>query len=332
MRRKLAVLLPYYGELPKYFSLWLDSLSHMTFEVICFTDLKICGAPRNLIIKPMTLEQIRLLAVRKLGVQVNLTQPYKLCDLKPMYGKIFEDYIKNYDYWAFGDCDLLYGRSLNQTLEGLLNRKYDIISFREKWISGGLTIMKNVNAVNLLFKNAQNLGSILASCKCEYFDELGGKWFDAIRSGQMRVEDCGRIKDCFASIVWSCADLSFFHKDIISEDLLQVGDVVTMIDGHLYRNDEEIDVFHYVECKSLCCFSEWFTRFWNSSAQNYKITRYGVFSLDMEWRCRFFVAFARRALVKYKHFKYLLSHARRVGVRRTLKSFFRQLFGGISFL
>jgi hypothetical protein len=49
----------------------------------------------------------RLEAVTGLGL--NLSNPYKLCDYKPLYARIFSELVAPYDYWGWGDLDVLYG-------------------------------------------------------------------------------------------------------------------------------------------------------------------------------------------------------------------------------
>ena len=43
---------------------------------------------------------------------INFTQKhkaYKLCGCKPFYGVIHKEELRGYDYWGFGDIDLIYG-------------------------------------------------------------------------------------------------------------------------------------------------------------------------------------------------------------------------------
>lgn len=326
---KLVLIMPYYGNLPPYFDYWIKSLEGLDFDVIFFTDLSIGEHPDNFRIQKMSLEDLRMLAEKKLGARVNLIHGYKLCDLRPMYGRIFEDYIEGYDYWAFGDCDVVYGRAFNGVLGKLLaDSVYDVISFRRWWASGSFCIVRNSFETNTLYLKARNYAQILASPQNEVFDELGGWWHPHVKSGKMSVEECGRLKDNFSAVLWRQEGLSFFHEDVLSEDILQEGEVISMVDGHLYRNDKEIEVFHFVECKTFQWFSEWFTRLGSGPIGNYRITRYGVFCTDFEWRWRNLIGFVRRKMERYKHYKFLLSHAKEVGVKRTVRSFIRQKLGG----
>ena len=42
----------------------------------------------------MTISEFKELIYSKLGYHVNLKLDYKICDLKPTYAKLFEDYIR----------------------------------------------------------------------------------------------------------------------------------------------------------------------------------------------------------------------------------------------
>ena len=56
--------------------------------------------PKNVKVIKSTFEDIRNIIQSKFDFKIILDQPYKLCDYKPSYGYVFEEYIKEYD---FGD-------------------------------------------------------------------------------------------------------------------------------------------------------------------------------------------------------------------------------------
>ena len=71
--------------------------------------------------------------------------PYKLCDFKPSYGLIFEDYIKDYDYWAHSDPDLIFG-NIYKFIKKPAEEGDDRIFNR-----GHLSFYKNDDKMNHLF-------------------------------------------------------------------------------------------------------------------------------------------------------------------------------------
>ena len=107
---KIAVLTVYYGELPLYYRLWLRSCElNPTIDFYMVTDIKITALPKNVKVIPISFQEFRALAEKKLGLPISLDTPYKLCDYKPLYGQIMEDYLTEYDYWAHCDMDLIFG-------------------------------------------------------------------------------------------------------------------------------------------------------------------------------------------------------------------------------
>ena len=82
----------------------------------------------------------------KFDFKIALDTPYKLCDYKPLYGYLFEEYIKEYDFWGHCDLDCIFGNIRNFVQEEILE-KYEKISFL-----GHMTLYKNTYETNRRFK------------------------------------------------------------------------------------------------------------------------------------------------------------------------------------
>lgn len=107
---KVCVICVYFGTFPNYFDLYLKSCEqNTTIDFLFVTDQKINNTPKNFKVLYTTLDEFRNLALTKMGFEVALSTPYKLCDYKPVYGLILEDYLEGYDYWGHSDCDLIWG-------------------------------------------------------------------------------------------------------------------------------------------------------------------------------------------------------------------------------
>ena len=107
---KIGIIGVYFGKLPNYFPLWLKSCEHnRTIDFLIFTDQEIQFYPNNVKVHKISLPEMKQLAIKALGLDVSLERPYKCCDFKPVYGLIFEDYLKHYDYWGHCDFDLIFG-------------------------------------------------------------------------------------------------------------------------------------------------------------------------------------------------------------------------------
>ncbi len=54
--------------------------------------------PTNIKIVHKSFADVKSLASEKLGFEIELDSPYKLCDFKPAYGLIFSEYLKGFDF------------------------------------------------------------------------------------------------------------------------------------------------------------------------------------------------------------------------------------------
>lgn len=153
---KCILILPYFGKFNNYFSLFLLSCArNPSYDWLIFTDDSFeYDCPQNVHVVRMTLDDVKKVANEKFGFNVTLNSPYKLCDYKPTYGFLFEDYIKDYAYWGHCDCDVIFG-NLEKLLTPLLNKGYDKL-----FAAGHLTIYRNEYFNNRRFMKPLN-GRIL---------------------------------------------------------------------------------------------------------------------------------------------------------------------------
>jgi len=148
MHHRVGIVICYFGKLPAVASLWLASCGrNPAFDFMIFTDQDIDTPYPNVHIYPCTLEDITGLIRKKLGLDhIGLYRPYKLCDFKPMYGEIFEDYLVGYDFWGMCDMDMIWG-DLSRFVTPEILDHYDKI-----YQLGHLTLYRNCKAVNGRFR------------------------------------------------------------------------------------------------------------------------------------------------------------------------------------
>lgn len=147
-KKLCALILPYFGRFNNYFQLFLDSCGeNHSYNWLIFTDNnEAYRFPENVQVIKCTLDDVKKIAQQKFGHEVCLNNPYKLCDYKPAYGFLFEEYIGEYEYWGHCDCDLIFG-NLDKLLTPIL-RGYD-----KCFAAGYLTIYKNNFQNNRRFMN-----------------------------------------------------------------------------------------------------------------------------------------------------------------------------------
>ena len=141
----ILIFIPYFGTLPEVFPFWYNSaLNNPDVDFLFITDCDIKEAP-NIKVRKSTLEKEKERFEKALGMEICLPNAYKLCDFKAAYGFIYADEREGYDFWGFGDIDLVYGRIRDYFTEDVLAR-YDMIS---GW--GHLTLYRNCEFCNTFF-------------------------------------------------------------------------------------------------------------------------------------------------------------------------------------
>jgi hypothetical protein len=145
--KKVAFIVPYFGKLPNYFQLFLNSCKlNGNFKWIIVTDDKTSYSwPQNVQKIDMSFEHLRQRIQSKFDFRIELSTPYKLCDYKPTYGYIFEDLIQDYPFWGYCDIDTIMGK-----LDNFLS--FDFLNQYDKLFElGHMTIFKNTFENNRMF-------------------------------------------------------------------------------------------------------------------------------------------------------------------------------------
>jgi hypothetical protein len=171
----IALIVAYMGKLPAYFQYFAVSLSkNRNLKLFMFTDqaVKVPRGSENIVIVGMTMAEFNRLATAKLGRPVHVRKAYKLCDLKPMYGAIFSDFLGEYEFWGHCDTDMIFGDTSKVLTDDLLNNN-DIISGHPQYISGPFTLYRNTPEINATFEKSRDVEKVLAAEQNLYFDEAG---------------------------------------------------------------------------------------------------------------------------------------------------------------
>jgi hypothetical protein len=150
--KKICLLMPYFGRWPKWMPLYLETCRHNSnIDWIFFTD---CGNPgvdcNHTRFIPMTPKALKALILKKLGIQTQFINPVKVCDFRPAFGILFEDTIREYDFWGHGDIDVIYG-NIRNFITPELTENYDIISCSSQHLAGHFTLYRNTQFINHLY-------------------------------------------------------------------------------------------------------------------------------------------------------------------------------------
>lgn len=144
---KFCLIVCYFGKLPNYFQLWLNSCKYNSnIDFLLFTDDQYqYNYPDNLRVIYTTFSEVKKQIQDCFDFEICLDKPYKLCDYRPAFGLAFQKYIEKYEFWGHCDLDVIFG-NLNTYLDSIELEKYDRI-----YSQGHFTLYKNNLKTNQLF-------------------------------------------------------------------------------------------------------------------------------------------------------------------------------------
>lgn len=184
--KRIVIIFPYFGILPPQYRMWRASaLRNPTVDFMFFTDADVEPAP-NIIVHKMPFARFQQLAQQAFDFTIVLDRPYKLCEYKQAYGYILADFIRGYDFWGFGDLDLVYGDLRAFLTDEVLSHKFIL-----GW--GHLSLLHNDDDTNRYFMHLapgyQDYHDAFTTKLITFFDEFdhkgcSDKWRD------LRPDDC----------------------------------------------------------------------------------------------------------------------------------------------
>jgi hypothetical protein len=224
-------------------------------DFILFSD---CGplpeSPSNVRVVEMELNDICERARQKIGIsEPAIERPYKVCDFRPAFGLMFEDYLSTYEFWGHTDIDLIYGKIRNSLDEGILKSK-DIVSGKKYYLTGWFWMFKNTEKMNNLFRRSEDYEEVMSSQRNFIFDECAGAWEKLINGASIldldteiesmtevirREEQAGRLRTHFTNL----------GREIMN------GDPYTWEEGTLYEGEKERLLLHFVLLKNQYYFT-----------------------------------------------------------------------------
>lgn len=144
--KTINIIIPYFGSFPNYYQLFLNSCAkNDTINWTIVTDNVVdYDYPSNVKRVNMTFEEVKHLIKSKFDFDVAISSVHKLCELKPAYGYIFDNFVMGYDYWGYGDLDLIYGDMRSFLTD-------DFLTYDKIFTLGHLSLVRNTEEINRLF-------------------------------------------------------------------------------------------------------------------------------------------------------------------------------------
>ena len=127
--KSIVLLFPYFGTLPPQYGMWRASaLRNSGIDFIFFTDCDVESAP-NIIVYKMQFADFRPMMAKAFDFPIVLDRPYKICDYRPAFAYALLEYVKDYDFWGWGDLDVVYGDIRHFVTDEVLSRHKMISGF-----------------------------------------------------------------------------------------------------------------------------------------------------------------------------------------------------------
>ena len=179
--KKIRLIIPYFGKLPTFFPYFLlTAKRNQKIDFLIYTDQKVDQFEilnaKNIEFVTLSFDDLREKIQSKFDFKISLKTPYKLCDYRVAYGLIFEEELKEYDYWGFCDTDVLLG-DIYQFLE---KHSFFENDYARYGLFGHLQIFKNSQEVNRIFMSGKGLNyrldyqNVFTNEQSFIFDEANG--------------------------------------------------------------------------------------------------------------------------------------------------------------
>lgn len=179
--KRIIVIFPHFGSLPPQYKMWRASaLRNADTDFLFFTDCEVEPA-KNILVNKMSFEDFRLVVQRKFNFPIVLDRPYKICDYRPAFAYILPEYIKGYDFWGWGDLDVVYGDIRHFVTDEVLSHHKMISGY------GHFSLYSNDEYTNTFFmkevEGYVDYKEAFTQSRSMYFDEyeykgFGDKWRD----------------------------------------------------------------------------------------------------------------------------------------------------------
>jgi len=190
MQKKLLFLMPYFGKWPEWFPLYLESCRwNPTIDWLFFTDCPVPeNAPTNVKFISMSFPDYQQLVSERLGIKFQPEAAYKICDLRPAFGFIHQEYLNGYDYFGFSDIDIIYGNLRAFYTDEVL--RYNTLSTHTDRVSGHLFLFKNDEQWINIFRKIPNWQEMMTHRSNLCLDE---GWLTKILLGSRRIPPAMRL-------------------------------------------------------------------------------------------------------------------------------------------
>jgi hypothetical protein len=173
-RPTLAVIVTYFGSAPPWLAAFFRSCeTNGDVQWLLYADFAPAfPTPANVTIRRTDLRDFNARASDAVGAAIAIDHASlrKVCDFKPVYGLMFADDLRGFDWWAYSDLDVVWGDVRRFVTDDLLHTCI-VVSPRQRKLGGHGTFLRNTDAVNRTFELIPDVVEQLRNPKYLRLDE-----------------------------------------------------------------------------------------------------------------------------------------------------------------
>ncbi len=172
MSHSIAMVIVYFGAWPPWINFFVESCrSNASIDWFLITD---CDPPENrppnVHIETTSFADYKALVGEALGIRFDPQDSYKVCDVRPAFGVIHREMLKDYDFIGYGDLDVVYG-DIRKFYDNDVLDTYSVLSTHPERLSGHFFLMRNSEPLVNAFRRVPDWDSLLSRGDHVHFDE-----------------------------------------------------------------------------------------------------------------------------------------------------------------
>lgn len=271
-RNDTALVIVYFGDVPHYIQFFLDSCGRNNdIDFLFFADCNFANFKtyENTYFYSTTLGEFNKLCNNKLGIEggVVITHPYKLCDLKPAWCHLYEDYLSEYDFVGYCDIDLIFGTIKHFFTEDV-KKRYHAFTITTEYMSGAFNVFKNTKSMRMLYQRASGWEYIFSDNRHWAFDEY-------LRLDETKADDAKKYDlEFFSDMIFAATDISLENSRYIGFESRPTRQIHYKKHEWFNEEGEEFIFFHFVGAKQ---HPFWTIPSWNVLPASFHVNKYGFY-------------------------------------------------------
>lgn len=272
MDKKIAFIIIFYGKKPTYLELFLKSAAYnKDIDFLFFSDWKkLPIVSDNIHYHRLKFSEFNNIAIKKGILNKEHSSPYKLCDLKPAWADILEEYIpeSKYNFVGYTDIDLILG-DIKKFINQEVLKEYDFFNIWNEYVSGVFSLIRNNQFNRKIYTLSKSWNLIFNDTGFFSFDEnflpkFKNKCIENIPLVSFHdiINELGakgrlKIKKLNQNAIETRPSFLKFEKGVLKDD----------------KNKEYL-LFHYVEAKHSLF---WINPFWSKVPSRFYINKHGFY-------------------------------------------------------